>query len=56
MTIGSGHSGDEYDRKKRARDKLEKALIDHGTKPDTAKRIADKTANETENRRKSGEK
>lgn len=50
--IGSGFSEDQYRRNKNARDKLERSLIDHGTKPDVAKKIADKTANETDNQRR----
>lgn len=52
MPIGSGHSDSQYERNKRARDNLERRLIDHGTKPDVAKKIADKTANETDNKRR----
>jgi hypothetical protein len=50
--IGSGMGEDQYRRHKNARDKLERSLIDHGTKPDVAKKIADRTAHETDNKRR----
>lgn len=43
---------EQYRRNKQARDNLEKRLIDAGTKPDKAKEVADRTARETDNRRK----
>ncbi len=51
--IGSGFNGEQYDRNKRARDNLERDLVKHGTKPEVAKKIADKTARETDNKRRS---
>jgi hypothetical protein len=43
---------EQYERNKRARDNLERDLIKYGTKPDKAKEIADRTARETDNKRK----
>lgn len=51
--IGSGMSDRKYERHKKARDNLEKTLIDCGTKPDKAREIADRTARETDNKRRS---
>jgi hypothetical protein len=42
----------EYEKRKQARDRLERDLIKHGTNSDTAKKIADRTANETDNKRR----
>lgn len=50
--IGSGFSEKQYDRNKRARDNLERDLVKHGTRPEKAKEIADRTARETDNKRK----
>ena len=51
--IGSGMNDRQYERHKRARDNLERDLVKHGTRPEKAKEIADKTARETDNKRRS---
>lgn len=51
--IGSGMNDRQYERHKNARDNLERDLIKHGTRPEKAKEVADKTARETDNKRKS---
>lgn len=48
----SGLSEKQYDRNKRARDSLEKKLIDSGVSKDKASKIATETANTTDNRQK----
>lgn len=40
----------QYERHKKARDNLEKSLIDSGVKPDKARKIATDTAITTDNK------
>lgn len=50
---GSGFTEKQYQRNKEAHDRLQNDLVKHGgMKPDQAKKIADKTAHETDNKRK----
>ena len=50
--IGSGYSEREYDKRKKARDFVERKLIENGANPEKAKEIADRTARETDQKRR----
>lgn len=49
----TGMSERQYERNKKARDNLERTLIDCGTDRTKAKETADKIARETDNKRRS---